>query len=456
MESFRDCPDFMVKKVALAGGKTGYLLYLETLVNSEWVQQHFLQPLLALDLSAVSASTLLTGNLVGVCTIDSPDVNSLTNVVLSGSVILLPAGEKLALAGYPAKKNLYSSHDSFVEDFHTNLALLRKRIVSHGLKYKVLKIGDLSPGKITVVYLEGTAHPQLLSELIQRIERLKADGIIGTGQIERLVKDFPWSPFPQLQATERADKAITALLAGKLLIMLNGDPVAMIAPATFFDFFQEPDDLNVNGFFATFIHWLRLLAAGIAVFFPALYVAVMAFHYHVVPVHFLAVLAESRVRVPFPPVIEVLLIETVVELLRELASRLPNHIGVTIGIAAGVLLGLAVVSTGAFSGFLVIVSMVTLISSLILPAYDLGLSVRVLKFAAIFSTALFGVLGFVVTASVIFAHLVTVESLGRPYFQPVIPFQSSGFKDIFIWPPFSRLRKMTPQSQPMQERREDN
>lgn len=444
MESFRDCPDFIAKKVDLTRGKTGYLLFLETLIDPEWVQQRFLEPLLTLDFSAISASTLPESNFVYIRTISSPDAGSLRNAILSGFVILMTAEEGLALTGYPAEKNRYGLHDSFVKDLHVNLGLLRRGIASYNLKLRVLKIGELSPGKVGVAYLEGAVQPELLAELTCRIERLKVDGVVGTGQLERLVRDFPWSPFPQFQATERLDKAIAALLAGKLLIMLDGDPVTMIAPVTFFDFFQEPDDLNGNGFIGAFIHWLRLLAAGLAIFFPAMYVAVMAYHYYIVPVHFLSVLAESRVRVPFPPVIEVLIIETVVELLRELALRLPHYIGVIVGVVAGVLLGLAAVFTGAISGFLLIVSMVALIASLVLPAHDLNFSLRVLKFVAIFATALFGVLGFVVTASVIFAHLVTMESLGRPYFQPVIPFQPSGFKDIFIRTPCSHLRKMMP------------
>ena len=358
------------------------------------------------------------------------------------------------------EKNNPLPQGCFIEDLDTNLSLLRKRIVSSRLKFKLVpararETGELTPGKVVIVYIEGTVQPELLQSLAVRMEALDLDGIIGTGQIERLTKDFPWSPFPQFLATKRIDKAVTALLAGKLLVMLNGDPVTMIAPATFFDFFQEPDDLNVNWLFGTFIRWLRLLAVGIAIFLPALYVAVMAFHYYIIPVNFLAVLAESRVPVPFPPVIEVLLIEIVAELLRELTSRLSNHIGVTIGVTGGVLLGLAAVTTGTISGFLVIVSMVTLIASLILPTYDLGLSTRVLKFVAIFFAAVFGVLGLVVTASVIFAHLVTMESLGRPYFQPVIPFRPAGFKDIFIKPPTRILREVTAQPQ-SPERREDN
>ncbi|NLC52764.1 MAG: spore germination protein [Firmicutes bacterium] len=259
--------------------------------------------------------------------------------------------------------------------------------------------------------------------MINKIDRLKLDNLMGAGHLETLIKDFPRSPFPQFQATTRPDQAISSLLAGKFLILLEGTPVALCAPVSFFDFFTQPDDPNLNWLFRPFIRFLRLLAAGLAVFLPALYVAIISFHFYIIPVYFLMPLAETRLQVPFPPIVEVLFFETMVELLRESAPRFTSHLGTSIGIMAGILLSLTAISTKMVSSVTVIVSMVTLIASLILPAYDLGLSARILKFTALFFAALFGVLGLVVTASVTFAHLVTLESLGQPYFQPLIPFK---------------------------------
>ena len=192
---------------------------------------------------------------------------------------------------------------------------------------------------------------------------------------------------------------------------------------SFFDFFTPPDDLNLNWFFRPFIRFLRLLAAGLAVFLPAFYVAIISYHFYIIPINFLMPLAESRAQVPFPPIVEVLFLEIMVELLRESASRFTSRLGASIGIWAGILLGVAAITTRMVSCVSIVMSMVTLIASLILPAYDLGFSVRILKFAALFFASLFGVLGVVVTASVTFAHLITLESLGQPYLQPLIPFK---------------------------------
>ena len=192
---------------------------------------------------------------------------------------------------------------------------------------------------------------------------------------------------------------------------------------SFFDFFTPPDDLNLNWLFRPFIRFLRLLAAGLAVFLPAFYVAIISYHFYIIPINFLMPLAESRAQVPFQPIVEVLFLEIMVELLRESASRFTSRLGASIGIWAGILLGVAAITTRMVSCVSIVMSMVTLIASLILPAYDLGFSVRILKFAALFFASLFGVLGVVVTASVTFAHLITLESLGQPYLQPLIPFK---------------------------------
>lgn len=199
--------------------------------------------------------------------------------------------------------------------------------------------------------------------------------------------------------------------------------MTLSAPVSFFDFFTPPDDLNLNWLFRPFIRFLRLLAAGLAVFLPAFYVAIISYHFYIIPINFLMPLAESRAQVPFPPIVEVLFLEIMVELLRESASRFTSRLGASIGIWAGILLGVAAITTRMVSCVSIVMSMVTLIASLILPAYDLGFSVRILKFAALFFASLFGVLGVVVTASVTFAHLITLESLGQPYLQPLIPFK---------------------------------
>ncbi|NLW56065.1 MAG: spore germination protein [Firmicutes bacterium] len=316
---------------------------------------------------------------------------------------------------------LNGSQEGFTVDLQTNLELIRSKLVSDRLKFKPFMVGALNPKQVAVVYLEGVAPPQLLKRLSNKILGLEVEQLIGPGQLETLIKDFPRSSFPQFQATVKPEHAINYLLKGKYLILFDGTPVTLTAPITFFDFFQNQDDLNYHWPVRSFLRLLRFLATVLAVFFPALYVAIISFHYYIIPVNFLIPLAESWAQVPFPPVVEVLFLETIIEILREATLRLTSPVHTSIGLIGGVLLGVAALSTGTISSSTLIVSMVTLIASLMLPICDLGTATRILKFIAILFAAVFGVLGLVVTASLIFAHLVTLESLGEAYLQTTSP-----------------------------------
>lgn len=327
----------------------------------------------------------------------------------------LPEPEAEKIAGAPPER--------FGSDLEQNLALIRNKLASPKLEFKSFTVGRINPKKLVIAYLPGLARPQLLARLITKIEGLELDKLVGAGQLATLLKDFPRSPFPEFQATARPEQAIGCLLAGKFLLLLEGTPVTLSAPVSFFDFFTKPEDQNYNWLFRPFVRFLRLMAIGLAAFLPALYVAIVSFHFYIIPVNFLIPLAESRARVPFPPILEVFFLEIMIELLRESASRYASNFGAGLGIFAGILLGIAAISTGMVSAVSITVGMVTLIASLILPPYDLGFSARVLKFIALCFAAVFGVLGLIVTASVTFAHLVTLESLGEPYFQPLIPFK---------------------------------
>lgn len=427
---FHDCPDFILKKAILSNGQTGYYLFLETLADPQEVNEKLIQPLLG----PTPGSATGLNQIRSIATpINDPEGDTIANLILSGAVILiLEEEEKRILSirlrpiakSFPepeTEKILHGPHEGFSADLQKNLTLLRSKLVSNRLKFKCLKVGSLNPKKIVIAYCEGLAQPQLLERLITKINGLKLDKPTGAGQLETLIKDFPRSLFPQFQVTARPDQAINSLLGGKFLILIENTPVTLSAPVNFFTFFEKPDDLNYNWLFRPFIRLLRLIAAGLAVFLPALYIAVISFHLYIIPVNFLIPLAESRTQVPFPPIIEILFLEIIVELLRESVSRFASHLGASIGIVSGILLGLAAISTGMVSAVTVAVSMVTLIASLTMPPYDLGLSVRILKFIALLLASLFGVLGLIVTTSVTFAHLITLESLGQPYFQPLIP-----------------------------------
>ncbi|MEV3228867.1 spore germination protein, partial [Paenibacillus larvae] len=201
-----------------------------------------------------------------------------------------------------------------------------------------------------------------------------------TGELEQFIEDDPYSPFPQLTITERPDTTASHLLQGRVTIVVDRSPGVLIGPMTLTSFFQTTDDYSIRWLVSSFVRMLRFVGAIIAIFAPALYIALVSFHYEVIPLRLLLTIAESRERVPFPPLIEALIMELVLEMLREAAIRLPAPVGQTIGIVGGIVIGQAAVQAGLVSNIMVIVVAITAISSFILPNLELGAGIRLIRF----------------------------------------------------------------------------
>jgi spore germination protein len=332
------------------------------------------------------------------------------------------------------EKSIQGSHRGFIHSLPANIETLRGRLNTGRLKFVKIQLEGLTNNTIAVAYLEGYAQPELLESLLNKIHSLQGENITGTGQIEQLIKDYPYSPFPQYQTTERLDKAIQALFNGQLLILLDGTPAVLIGPVNFFSFLEAPEDLQVNWIYYTLIRMIRLMAFIAAILLPAYYVSIVSFHYYVIPLNFIMPLIESRIRVPFPPLIEALIMAVILEMIYELLTRITSRIGTGLSIIALLLIGVAIASTGFIGSFILFIGGVVNISLLILPLYDLGFTMRILRFFALIFAAVFGMLGLAVYSSLIFVHLLSLQSLGQPYFQPLIPLDIKKLAAFFIRP----------------------
>jgi spore germination protein len=206
-------------------------------------------------------------------------------------------------------------------------------------------------------------------------------------------------------------------------------------------FFQALDDYSTLWIHGSYLRMLRFLAVVVAILLPALYIAVTTFHYHAVPLNLLVPLAESRARVPFPPIVEVLILEATVEMLREASVRLPTYIGTAISVVAGLIIGEAAVQAGIVSDLLIVIVAATAIASYVIPSYDMSMAIRILRFCFIITSAIFGIIGIVMCTALTIAHLLTIESLGQPYFQPIASFTKEDLKDTFLRMPIKNMLK---------------
>lgn len=463
-ETFKDCPDLIKRKVFLNKGRKGCFLYLQGIIDIDLVQRDFINPILSLkddDLTDIA----IIERIVAADIDRYHDLSSVITDILRGFIVFILDGNPFAIVCRlnkyevrnirepEAEKNVRGPHEGFIETINSNIAILRRKIKNNKLKFKVIKVGTTMNQTVTITYIEDIANKEILDRLTNKIEAINFDGMIPIGYIEQFITDFKLSPFPQYLATERPDKAVAGLLEGRFIIMQEGTPVVLIAPVSFFSFFQALDDYSSNWMVGSLIRTIRLLGALLAIFLPALYIAITSFHYFMVPLDLLVQLAESRANVPFPPIIEALILEITLEMLREASIRLPTYIGISIGVVGGLVIGQAAVAAGIVSDLFIIIVAVTAIASFIIPSYDMGLAVRFIRFIFMLLSAIFGIIGVVVASVMLFAHLVVLESLGQPYFQPVVPLKVRDLKDIMLRVPIKFLRRRPDQGKPKKDRR---
>jgi spore germination protein len=225
------------------------------------------------------------------------------------------------------------------------------------------------------------------------------------------------------------------------MAIVDGAPSVLIAPTSISTFFQNVDDYGTRWMVASFLRILRFLAFFIALFLPSFYIALISYNYELLPLKLLVTIGESRVGVPFPPLVEALLMEITLEMMREAGVRLPAPIGQTVGIVGGIVIGQTAVQAGIVSNIMVVVVAFTAISSFILPNHDMAAAVRLLRFPMMVVTFLFGIVGIVFGMMVVMAHLVSLESLGTPYGNPFGPMRFSDWKDTLIRLPVWKMNK---------------
>lgn len=347
-------------------------------------------------------------------------------------------------------------HDSFMESATTNISLIRQRIKSSHLKIIHCSVGEISKTDVYVLYIKGIVNMDYVADMEQRIKRIETSAINDGGMLTQYIEDMPNSVFPQFLLTERPDVAVSKLIAGRIVVITDNSPTAISAPSSFFEFLSSPDDYYERWALGSALRLLRFMALLITITFTAMYVSVTTYHYEMIPEALLRTLAESRNRVPFPPMYEALLMETMIELLREAGARLPTKIGQTIGIVGGIVIGQAAVQAGLTSNVLIIAVASSAIASFVVPSYMMSASIRLVRFGIILLAGIWGNMGLVMGISLMVIHLAGLTSLGASYMIPLAPVRAKDWKDVFIRAPFSMLTKRPAEVKTANPKRQNN
>jgi spore germination protein len=331
--------------------------------------------------------------------------------------------------------------EGFNESIETNVILLRRAIRDPKLRIDTYRVGARGKKELIIAYIDNIVHPDLIQEVIRRVETIDIDDAPESGTIEQMIQDSFLSPFPLILHTERPDKVAAAILQGKVVILLDGTPFALIMPTTFVSLVQSPEDYYERWLIGTLIRILRYTAVVISLTFPSLYIALVSFHQGMIPSKLAFSIAAAREGVPFPAVVEAFLMEFTLELLREAGVRLPKPIGQTIGIVGGLVIGEAAVQAGIVSPIMVIVVAVTAVSSFAIPSYSAGIAFRILRFLTMIAASVFGLYGIILTLIMICIHLSRLQSFGVPYLTPLSPGFYRDWRDMIIRAPYTMLSK---------------
>lgn len=458
---FSDCADVVKRKITVGDvNKVDvFFLYIDNMINKELLEQVTINQLFTSLADMPSEEQFEYIKEKGLQTVDISEVitmNELIENVLSGDTVILVDGSDKALKvsvrgmpnrGVPTSENevaIRGSKESFSEAFYINRVLLRRRIKDTNFKIKQYKIGIRSHTDVAVCYLEDVAKPEIVEEIEKRLKEFVIDGIFDSGMLEQLTERNVYSPFPEYQTTERPDKAASAILEGRIAILVDNSPFALLLPTTLNSFFQASDDSYSRWELASFTRVLRYLSAILSIVLPGLYIAVINYNAEVLTSAMALSFAAARDGVPFSVLFEVIMMEIAFQVLLEAGIRLPGPMGSTLGIVGGLIIGDAAVNANLVSPIVVIVIALTAISAFTVPNEPFASAFRIVRYLIIILSAFLGLFGFIMGITILLIHLGGLKSFGMPY---MVPFAASGInegtdtKDAIIRLPLRMLRR---------------
>lgn len=426
------------------------LMFINGMINNRIVDESIIEPLMKIDdkdivskdILNVLKKKIIVSNTVKI----KEDTNELMGCMLYGGTLLLVDGEdkgiiidaigfnQRAITESPSETVVRGPRESFNEAFITNLTLLRRKIQSPNLKFKFKEVGRITRTKICICHLDGIANDKILKEVNKRIDDIDIDSILESGYIEELIKDEPLSPFSTVGHTERPDIVAANLLEGKIAIFIDGTPLVLTVPFLFIEYFQANEDYYNQFIFGSINRILRIITFFLSTSIPAIYVALTTFHQEMIPTPLLLGISAAREGVPFPTIVEALLMLLAFEILRESGIRLPAPIGSSISFVGALILGQAAVNARFVSAPIVIVTALTGISNFL--THKMIGALIVVRLIFLLLSSFLGLYGYIFGVIGLFIHLMSMRSFGIPYMLNIGSLNMQEVKDTAIRAPW--------------------
>ncbi|MGE6516004.1 spore germination protein [Lysinibacillus sphaericus] len=337
-----------------------------------------------------------------------------------------------AITNTETESTVIGPQDAFTESLDTNISLVRRRIRSPKLKNEDFVIGTEANNKITIMYMEDIVNQENLVTLRQRIENINYPIFTDISILKQLIEDNPLSPFPQYYMSVRPDSISQYLIDGRIIVFMDNSQSALVCPTSFLEMFISVEDYYNRWTTASLLRMLRFFGFFLTIMITPMYISALTFHPEILPYELLLNLQESRSKVPFPPLFEVLFIELIIEVLREAGSRMPAKVGQTIGIVGGIVIGTAAVEAGLISNILIVLVATSALLSFLPPIFLMSNTSRVVRYTFILSAGFFGLFGQMLAFAWLIIHLQHLKSLGTLYITPFIPRKISDLLDSVI------------------------
>ncbi len=443
--------DLILREFTLGGNRRAFLVYLDGMADKFIINNFILRPLFneeSLDStqSGKSANILLE-NIVE--TNDAKKLISIKKVIteiLKGNTALYLDGldyiltcesmgyDKRAVEAPKTEAIVKGPQEAFSENLRTNVSLIRRIIRNKDLVTEFFEIGEKSNTTCAVIYLQDVINPAILTEVRRRLTTIKTDFLVSAGMLEQFIEDNPLSIIPTILSTERPDRTASHIFEGRVAIIMDGTPFSLIVPVTLNAMMHSPEDASLKWQYTTGLRLIRFCAFAIATLLPAFYIALTTFHREMIPTDFLIAIAKAKENVPFPTIVEVLLMELGFELIREAGVRIPGIIGNTLGIIGALILGEAAVAANIVSPILIIVVAATGLSNFAIPNYSLAFGVRISRFYFIIAGATLGFYGLALALMAYILMLVNLKSFGIPFMSILAPKNKRSRDAIIRWP----------------------
>jgi spore germination protein KA len=434
------------------------IAYIASITDEKFISSQVIEPLLKGQLHSVvelyDILTLIQSEYIYIPNMkEAVFRNHVMESLLNGDTVLFIDGihtaliigsrkiERRAIEAPANEVTVSASLESFTEDLETNCSMIIKRLPTPDLNFESYTVGKFSKTKIKLIWLKDTINFKAVEEAKRRIQEINVDAVGDIGVLSELITDKPISLFPKYMQTQRPDVVSRHLIVGHFAIVCDHSPHAIIAPIAFWDHFKTMDDYAEKPIISSFLRMVRLLAFALAVLISPLYLAFVTHNHSIVPPDLAINISSGREGVPFPSIVELLIMTFTVSIIREASLRIQGAVGFFGATLAAVIIGQSAVDAGYISPSLIIVTAATTIASFAMSSPKIVHPLILLNYLLIILSSMFGMFGLINGIAVIIWHMVSLESFGIPYLYPLVPFDLEGMKDIFIRAPYKTLKR---------------